>query len=111
MDYYTLPSMPATPPGEYTVAVAVYDADTGTRLRVPDAAAGTAPSSLSVGALQVVRPLNPPQVEPIERRAVDEADIAPGMQLLGYDVPGKSCQSWRDCENRPLLAGHRGPDP
>jgi len=89
MDYYTLPSMPGTPPGEYTIEVAVYDAETGARLQLSDAVAGVSASSLSVGSLQVIRPLTPPLVEPMERLPADETDIAPGLQLLGCDVPAR----------------------
>ncbi|MDH4208184.1 MAG: hypothetical protein OEV76_04865, partial [Anaerolineae bacterium] len=89
MDYYTLPSMPGTPPGEYTIEVAVYDAESGARLQLSDAAAGVSSSSLSVGSLQIMKPLAPPQVEPMERLPADETDIAPGLQLLGYDLSAR----------------------
>ena len=90
MDYYTLPSMPATPPGEYTVVVAVYDAESGARLPIVDAATDASANSLTVGKLQVVRPLAPPQVEPMEQLPADQADIAPSLQLLGYDLPARA---------------------
>ncbi|MDH4208183.1 MAG: glycosyltransferase family 39 protein, partial [Anaerolineae bacterium] len=89
MDYYTLPSVPGTPPGEYTIEVAVYDAESGARLQLSDAAAGVSASSLSVASLQIIKPLSPPQVEPMERLPADEADIAPSMQLLGYDLAAR----------------------
>jgi 4-amino-4-deoxy-L-arabinose transferase-like glycosyltransferase len=89
MDYYTLPSMPGTPPGEYTIEVAVYDAESGARLQLSDTTAGVSSSSLSVGSLQIIKPLAPPQVEPMERLPADETDIAPGMQLLGYDLSAR----------------------
>lgn len=90
MDYYTLPSAPGTPPGECTIEVAVYDAQSGARLQLYDAAAGVSSSGLSVGSLQIIKPLSPPQVEPTERLPADETDIAPGLQLLGYDAPTRA---------------------
>jgi 4-amino-4-deoxy-L-arabinose transferase-like glycosyltransferase len=89
MDYYTLPSTPGTPPGEYTIEVAVYDAESGVRLQLSDAAARVSASSLTVGSLQIIKPLSPPQVEPMERLSPDDTDIAPGLKLLGYDLPAR----------------------
>ncbi len=85
MDYYTLPSVPGAPPGEYTVEVAVYDPQSAARLEVLRPDTGVAASSLSVGSLRIIRPLTPPQVEPMERLSAAESDLAPGLQLLGYD--------------------------
>jgi hypothetical protein len=85
MDYYTLPSLPGTPPGEYTIEVAVYDAQSAERLQVLDTETGALAGSVSVGSLSIIRPVTPPQVEPMERISADESDIAPGLQLLGYD--------------------------
>ena len=87
MDYYTLPSLPATPPGEYNIQVVVYDPQTAERLTVLDEQAGVTKTSLAVGTLQMVKPLEPPQVEPMEQLPEGERDIAPGIQLLGYDLP------------------------
>jgi len=87
VDYYTLPSLPATPPGGYNIRVVVYDAETMERLTVFDEREGVTKSSLVVGTLQVVKPLVPPRVEPMERLALAERNIAPGIRLLGYDLP------------------------
>jgi hypothetical protein len=87
IDYYNLPSMPATPPGEYTIWVTVYDPETMERLTVLDERTGTAASSKRVGSLQVIKPLTPPQVEPMERLEPSEEQLAPDIQLLGYDLP------------------------
>jgi len=86
MDYYILPSLPATPPGEYNIQVVVYDPETGERLTVLDELAGVTKTNLAVGTLQMVKPLDPPQVEPMELLPEAERDIAPGIQLLGYDL-------------------------
>jgi hypothetical protein len=108
MDYYTLPSVPGTAPGEYTLEVAVYDTESGARLQVLDTDAGVSASSLSVGSLRVIRPLTPPQLEPMERLPADKSDVAPGLQLLGYDQlaevanPGETARIglyWRATED------------
>ena len=88
-DYYLLPSMPATPPGEYAIWVAVYDAETMERLTILDERAGTTASITRVGNLQVIKPLTPPQVQPMERPAPSEGQLAPDIQLLGYDLPAE----------------------
>jgi 4-amino-4-deoxy-L-arabinose transferase-like glycosyltransferase len=87
MDYYTVPSLPATAPGEYNIQVVVYDLETMERLTVFDQQEGVTKTSLVVGTLQVVKPLQPPQVEPMEELLGAERDIAPGIRLLGYDLP------------------------
>ncbi len=87
MDYYNLPSIPATPPGEYNIEVVVYDAETMQRLTVFDEQERVTKTSVVVGTLQVIEPLIPPQVEPMEQLLEPHRDIAPGIRLLGYDLP------------------------
>lgn len=89
LDYYTLPSLPATPPGEYHIQVVVYDPDTLRRLTVVDEREGLTKTGLVVGTLQVVKALEPSQVEPTEQLPVAQRDIAPGIRLLGYDLPAR----------------------
>ena len=87
MDYYILSCRPATPPGKYTVQVAVYDASTMDRLSVFDAESGAYTTSIAIGELQVIKPLTPAEVQPQEQRPPSQVSIAPGLQLLGYDLP------------------------
>ena len=87
MDYYILPCQPATPPGKYTVHVAVYDASTMDRLSVFDAETGAYTTGMAIGELQVIKPLAPAEVQPQWRLPSSQVDIAPGLQLLGYDLP------------------------
>ena len=87
MDYYTLPSQPATPPGEYKIQVVVYDPETLERLTVFDEQEGVTKTGLVVGTLQVVKAVDPPRVAPTEQLPTAEKDIAPGIRLLGYDLP------------------------
>ncbi len=87
MDYYTLPSLPATPPGEYNIEMAVYDPETMERLTTFDEREGVTKTRLVVGTLQVLQSLVPPQVEPMEQLGGAQKDVAPGIRLLGYDLP------------------------
>lgn len=82
MDYYTLPSLPATPPGEYHIEVAVYDPESLERLPILGEMTGR--QTFTIGKLQIVEPLVPPEVEP--QTWLGE-EIAPGLRLLGYDLP------------------------
>jgi hypothetical protein len=87
IDYYSLPCVAATPPGVYSVEVVVYDAETMDRLQILDAESGSFKSSLIVGTMEVIAPLTPAEVEPME--SIDPANrgVAPGLELLGYDLP------------------------
>lgn len=87
IDYYTLPSLPATPPGEYYIEVAVYDEETLSRL--PIVGRVSRMQTAEVGTLQVVEPLLPPLVEPQVKL---EVEIAPRVRLLGYDLPGEKVE-------------------
>jgi len=82
IDYYTLPSLPATPPGEYHIEVAVYDPESLERLPILGEIAGRQAST--IGTLQIVKPIVPSQVEP---QVWLGKKIAPGVRLLGYDLP------------------------
>ncbi len=84
MDYYTLPSLPATPPGEYHIEVAVYDPESLERLPILGQMGGH--QAFTIGTLQIVKPLLPPEVEP---QVWLGEKIAPGVRLLGYDLPGE----------------------
>ena len=87
MDYYILSCRPATSPGKYTVQVAVYDAGTMDRLSVFDAETGAYTTSIAIGELQVIKPSTPAEVQPQWQLPSSQVSIAPGLQLLGYDMP------------------------
>jgi len=87
MDYYILSCRPATPPGKYTVQVAVYDGSTMDRLSVFDAESGAYTTSIAVGEVQVIKPSTPAEVQPQGQLPPSQVSIAPGLQLLGYDMP------------------------
>lgn len=85
IDYYTLPSLPATAPGDYHIAVAVYDPETMQRLAVLDKAGNQVGHSYELGAVQIIPPLVPPSVQPM--RMVPGDTLVPEVRLLGYDLP------------------------
>jgi len=87
IDYYNLPCLAATPPGVYSVEVAVYSSETMERLQVIDPQSGSFKSSLTVGTMEIIVPLTPPAVDPMEPTAPANRNVAPGLELLGYDLP------------------------
>ncbi|TKJ30718.1 MAG: hypothetical protein CEE40_04290 [Chloroflexi bacterium B3_Chlor] len=90
VDYYILPSLPVTPPGEYGIEIAVYDPATMERLPVLDEDGRMLGLSFVAGTFEVVKPLVAPTVEPDVE--VVEGVIAPGIRLLGYDFPRKEVE-------------------
>ncbi len=70
---------PGTPPGQYSLILAVYDAETGERLPV----AGQ--DHLKLGDVKVVRPSQPPPVEALGISNPRRARFGP-FELLGYDL-------------------------
>ena len=82
IDYYTLPSWPATAPGRYKVGVTLYDAE---NLDVVPIVGGG--QSYELGAMKIVRPLMAAQVQPQTAIEEDKGELAPGIRLLGYDLP------------------------
>ncbi|HUS70666.1 MAG TPA: glycosyltransferase family 39 protein [Anaerolineae bacterium] len=80
IDYYTLPAWPATAPGQYTVGVTLYDAET---MQVVPIAGGAQWHQL--GSMEIVRPLMAAEVQPQTVVEEDEGELAPGIRLLGYD--------------------------
>jgi len=87
IDYYTLPSLPGTPPGWYDIQIALYDEETMERLPVLNEMGKTVAQTATVGRLQVVTPLLPAVVQPAQTIAVAQASVAPDITLLGYDIP------------------------
>ncbi len=84
IDYYTLPTWPATAPGHYKLGVTLYDAET---LQVVPIVGGG--QTYELGMMEIVRPLIPAEVQPRTAIEEDEGQLAPGIRLLGYDLPRK----------------------
>jgi 4-amino-4-deoxy-L-arabinose transferase-like glycosyltransferase len=88
IDYYRLPSLPATPPGDYHIELAVYDPTTMQRLAILGSAGRQAAHSYALGVLEIVEPLSPPVVDPEQK--VAEGTMVPEVRLLGYDLMRKA---------------------
>ncbi|TKJ30714.1 MAG: hypothetical protein CEE40_04270 [Chloroflexi bacterium B3_Chlor] len=82
IDYYTLPSWGGTAPGRYKLGVTVYDAES---LEAVGVVGGGQTHEL--GTIEIVRPLTPGAVQPQVTIAGDIGELAPGIRLLGYDLP------------------------
>ena len=82
IDYYTLPSWGGAAPGRYKVSVTLYGAES---LEVVGIVGGGQWHEL--GSMEILRPLVAAEVEP--KVAIEEngAEAAPGIRLLGYDLP------------------------
>jgi len=84
MDYYVLPSLPATAPGDYHIELAVYDPATMERLVLQDDDGNVLGHSYTIGELRIVEPAAPPVVEP--SHSVADGVMVPDVRLLGFDL-------------------------
>ena len=89
LNVYTLPVAPGTPPGEYTVDVTVYDVVDSSPLPVLDAQGGPQGTTTSIGSLQVVRPIAPPDISDLGIQTPVGEPIGSDLLLLGYDLPDR----------------------
>ncbi len=70
---------PGTPPGQYALILAVYDAETGERLPV------SGQDHLNLGNIKILRPSQPPPVEALGITSPRNARFGP-FELLGFDL-------------------------
>jgi 4-amino-4-deoxy-L-arabinose transferase-like glycosyltransferase len=84
IDYYLVPSLPATPPGDYDLQVVVYDPATMERLIVRGDAGNALGDSFTAARLSITRPASPPAVEP--DHAIEDGALTTDLSLLGYDL-------------------------
>ncbi len=87
LNVYAVPLAVGSPPGTYTLKVAVYDPDTGERLSRLDAAGAAQGTDATLGAVEVIRPLVPPAVERLGSAAI-EPQAWGEVTLLGADISG-----------------------
>jgi mannosyltransferase len=74
-----------TPPGQYTVEVAVYEPESLVRLDVFDANGAPQGTTIQLGHIEVSRPLSPPPVASLGIQRELKADWGE-VRLLGYDL-------------------------
>ena len=96
-DLHRLAPWPGTPPGAYTLQVAVYDVDTGRRLEVRDASGAPVGVSHPIAAVQIIRPahpFDPAKIDIAHRWETGDDDVPAlarenpsGLRLLGFDPP------------------------
>jgi hypothetical protein len=94
--YFLIPIPPATPPGHYTLHVAVYEADSLARLPLVSPASATEQTGglLSLADFTVTpakRPVNPAELKlalPVQQ------ELLPGLTLAGFEtLPGDTVRS------------------
>lgn len=78
-----------TPPGQYTVEVAVYEPESLARLDVLDANGAPQGTTVQLGQIEVSRPLSPPPVAALGIQHPLTADWGE-VRLLGYDLAGET---------------------
>jgi len=96
MDYYVLPNLPATPPGEYHIETVVYDTTTMERLARQDQDGGLRGYSYTIGQLRIAEPQVPAAVKPAH--STSDGVIAPEVRLLGFDLPREKLNPGDDLE-------------
>ena len=86
---YDLRVPDGTPPGQYTIEVAVYEPDSLARLDVLDVNGAPQGTTVQLGQIEVSRPLSPPPVASLgiqHQLAADWGEV----RLLGYDLAGET---------------------
>jgi hypothetical protein len=82
-DYYLVPILPATAPGNYDLEIVVYDPNTMERLAVQSGEGGVSGDSFAAAKLQIERSVLPPVVKPTCE--VSDGYLTSDLFLLGYD--------------------------
>lgn len=93
-DKHLIELEPGTPPGSYTIEVAVYRYnEPQNRLNILDVNSAPIGQSLSTQSIEVQRPDKPADASRIEIATRANVDIGTGPNLLGYSVPEKTLQA------------------
>ena len=96
--YHLLPSLPATPPGEYHIEIGVYEPQTMEGLAFLGEDLAPHGWTFALQPLKITKPLRPATVGPSVDLADAAVDLAKGIRLLGYDLdrdslaPGETLQ-------------------
>lgn len=87
-----------TPPGTYPLSVLWVDRDTDTFVSYIDAAGAHAGIEAQIGTLNVTRPAGFPSVEVLPLDVRQAAQVAPGLRLVGWNMPPESLRAgaWFD---------------
>jgi hypothetical protein len=87
-DYYLLPTLPATPPGDYHLQIVVYDPETMERLLIQTDDGSVLGDNFAAATLRIERSASPQVVEPTYE--VPSGQLTSDLSLLGYDLPQRS---------------------
>ncbi len=82
--YHILPTLPAVPPGRYSLYLGVYDVNSKQRYAVTPPGGGAPSPALLLGSVEVTPALRPGQATP-DYPLAPETVVAPGLGLIGYD--------------------------
>jgi 4-amino-4-deoxy-L-arabinose transferase-like glycosyltransferase len=88
LDYYLLPSLPGTPPGNYDLQVVVYDPHTTQRLMVYADTSTKLADRFAATRVRIERPVSAPMVQPMYQ--FPAGDLTSDLALLGYDLAQQS---------------------
>jgi 4-amino-4-deoxy-L-arabinose transferase-like glycosyltransferase len=88
LDYYLLPSLPATPPGNYDLQVVVYDPHKMQPLMVHEDGLTEVADSFAAARVNIERPVSAPTVQPMYE--LQAGDLTSDLALLGYDLAQRS---------------------
>lgn len=84
--YHLLPSLPATPPGEYHMEIGVYEPRTMQGLSLLGEDLVPHGWTFALEPLEIISPLRVPTVKPSVAVADAAAELAKGIRLSGYDL-------------------------
>jgi hypothetical protein len=88
--YFLIPIPPATPPGKYTLKLAVYGSDSLARLPLAD----SAEEQLSLADFAVVSATKPASPDDLTMALRTNHQLVPGLTLVGFEtLPGESVHS------------------
>jgi hypothetical protein len=89
--YFLIPIPPATPPGEYTLKLAVYGVNSLNRLPVAD---GPDDDQLTLADFTVVPATKPVTEDDLTMALLTNHELVPGLTLVGLEtLPGESVRS------------------
>ncbi len=82
--YHLLRPLPGTPPGTYTLAISVYEDESGS-VYPGSVAGGAAALRARLGEVTLLPPLTAPQISP--EHPLADVQLSDELELAGYDLP------------------------
>jgi hypothetical protein len=92
--YFLIPIPPATPPGPYTLRLAVYGEESLGRLPVKDAGSAAEAGLVTLANFAVLPALEPADPTDLKLALPVKQELLPGLTLLGFEtLPGQQVRS------------------